>query len=40
MALPCCLGSNNRLDQAYVETPDGVRMEILEDKTQTDADPA
>ena len=23
-----------RLDQAYVETPDGVRMEILEDKTQ------
>src|SRR5713226_3846562 len=27
-------GNNNRLDQAYVETPDGVRMEILEDKTQ------
>jgi catechol 2,3-dioxygenase-like lactoylglutathione lyase family enzyme len=27
-------GGNNRLDQAYVETPDGVRMEILEDKTQ------
>jgi catechol 2,3-dioxygenase-like lactoylglutathione lyase family enzyme/predicted enzyme related to lactoylglutathione lyase len=27
-------GSNNRLDQAYVETPDGVRIEILEDKTQ------
>jgi catechol 2,3-dioxygenase-like lactoylglutathione lyase family enzyme len=25
----------NRLDQAYVETPDGVRMEILEDKMQT-----
>ena len=25
----------NRLDQAYVETPDGVRMEILEDRTQT-----
>src|SRR6266850_986676 len=24
-----------RLDQAYVETPDGVRMEILEDRTQT-----
>jgi catechol 2,3-dioxygenase-like lactoylglutathione lyase family enzyme len=24
-----------RQDQAYVETPDGVRMEILEDKTQT-----
>src|SRR5262249_31966673 len=28
-------GGNNRQDQAYVETPDGVRMEILEDKTQT-----
>jgi hypothetical protein len=28
-------GSNNRLDQAYVETPDGLRMEILEDKTQS-----
>ena len=28
-------GNNGRLDQAYVETPDGVRMEILEDKTQT-----
>jgi catechol 2,3-dioxygenase-like lactoylglutathione lyase family enzyme len=28
-------GSNNRLDQAYVETPDGVRIEILEDKTQS-----
>src|SRR5215475_16118003 len=28
-------GGNNRLDQAYVETPDGVRMEILEDKAQT-----
>jgi catechol 2,3-dioxygenase-like lactoylglutathione lyase family enzyme len=25
----------NRLDQAFVETPDGVRIEILEDKTQT-----
>ena len=25
----------NRLDQAFVVTPDGVRMEILEDKTQT-----
>src|SRR3989442_6034347 len=25
----------NLLDQAYVETPDGVRMQILEDKTQT-----
>src|SRR3954447_6585895 len=28
-------GNNNRLDQAYVETPDGLRMEILEDKTQS-----
>jgi catechol 2,3-dioxygenase-like lactoylglutathione lyase family enzyme len=28
-------GTNDRLDQAFVETPDGVRMEILEDKTQT-----
>jgi hypothetical protein len=28
-------GDNGRLDQAYVETPDGVRIEILEDKTQT-----
>ncbi len=31
-ALP---GGGTRQDQAYVETPDGVRMEILEDKTQT-----
>ena len=28
-------GGNNRQDQAFVETPDGVRIEILEDKTQT-----
>jgi catechol 2,3-dioxygenase-like lactoylglutathione lyase family enzyme len=28
-------GGNNRQDQAYVETPDGVRIEILEDKSQT-----
>lgn len=28
-------GNDGRKDQAYVETPDGVRMEILEDKTQT-----
>src|SRR5262245_36535647 len=27
-------GGNNRLDQAFVVTPDGVRMEILEDKMQ------
>ena len=31
-ALPA---GGNRLDQAYVVTPDGVRVEILEDKTQT-----
>ncbi len=28
-------GNNNRLNQAFVVTPDGVRIEILEDKTQT-----
>jgi hypothetical protein len=28
-------GNNNRLDQAFVVTPDGARIEILEDKTQT-----
>jgi catechol 2,3-dioxygenase-like lactoylglutathione lyase family enzyme len=28
-------GNNSRLDQAFVETPDGVRIEILEDKTQS-----
>ena len=28
-------GNNNRLDQAFIETPDGVRIEILEDKTQS-----
>lgn len=28
-------GNNGRLDQAFVETPDGVRIEILEDKTQS-----
>ena len=28
-------GNDNRLDQAFVETPDGVRIEILEDKTQS-----
>jgi len=27
-------GGNNRLDQAYVTTPDGLRIEILEDKNQ------
>lgn len=33
--VPVLPGSNNRLDQAFVETPDGVRIEILEDKTQS-----
>jgi len=28
-------GNDNRLDQAFVVTPDGVRMEIQEDKTQS-----
>src|ERR1700745_1578619 len=32
--VPVLPGGNGRLDQAYVETPDGLRMEILEDKTQ------
>src|SRR5947209_9915936 len=32
--VPVLPGGNNRLDQAFVETPDGVRIEILEDKTQ------
>jgi hypothetical protein len=27
-------GTNNRLDQAWVTTPDGARIEILEDKNQ------
>jgi catechol 2,3-dioxygenase-like lactoylglutathione lyase family enzyme len=33
--VPVLPGNNNRLDQAFVETPDGVRMEILEDKAQS-----
>ena len=33
-------GNNNRLDQAFVVTPDGVRIEILEDKNQAVSDPA
>src|SRR5215475_1895343 len=32
--VPVLPGSNNRLDQAYVETPDGLRIEILENKAQ------
>jgi catechol 2,3-dioxygenase-like lactoylglutathione lyase family enzyme len=33
--VPVLPGNNNRLDQAFVVTPDGVRIEILEDKTQS-----
>ncbi len=33
--VPVLPGNNNRLDQAFVVTPDGVRIEILEDTTQT-----
>jgi catechol 2,3-dioxygenase-like lactoylglutathione lyase family enzyme len=33
--VPVLPGNNNRLDQAYVETPDGLRIEILENKNQT-----
>ena len=33
--VPVLPGNNNRQDQAFVETPDGVRIEILEDKTQS-----
>jgi catechol 2,3-dioxygenase-like lactoylglutathione lyase family enzyme/extradiol dioxygenase family protein len=32
--VPLQPGNNNRLDQAFVTTPDGLRIEILEDKTQ------
>src|SRR5215471_6164291 len=32
--VPVLPGGNNRKDQAFVVTPDGVRIEILEDKTQ------
>jgi catechol 2,3-dioxygenase-like lactoylglutathione lyase family enzyme len=32
--VPVLPGNNNRLDQAFVVTPDGVRVEILEDKSQ------
>src|SRR5215467_10966002 len=34
--VPVLPGNNNRLDQAFVVTPDGVRIEILEDKTQSE----
>jgi catechol 2,3-dioxygenase-like lactoylglutathione lyase family enzyme len=33
--VPVSPGNNGRLDQAYVNTPDGLRIEILEDKTQS-----
>jgi catechol 2,3-dioxygenase-like lactoylglutathione lyase family enzyme len=32
--VPVQPGGNNRLDQAWVVTPDGLRVEILEDKNQ------
>jgi catechol 2,3-dioxygenase-like lactoylglutathione lyase family enzyme len=35
LGVPVLPGTNSRLDQAFVETPDGVRIEILEDKTQS-----
>jgi catechol 2,3-dioxygenase-like lactoylglutathione lyase family enzyme len=34
LGVPVLPGTNNRPDQAFVETPDGLRIEILEDKTQ------
>ena len=33
--VPVVQGGNGRLDQAFVTTPDGLRIEILEDKAQT-----
>ena len=33
--VPVQPGGNNRLDQAWVVTPDGLRVEILENKNQT-----
>lgn len=33
--VPVSPGNNGRLDQAYVNTPDGLRIEILENKSQT-----
>lgn len=33
--VPVVPGGNGRKDQAFVTTPDGLRIEILEDKTQT-----
>jgi catechol 2,3-dioxygenase-like lactoylglutathione lyase family enzyme len=34
--VPVLPGTNNRPDQAFVVTPDGVRIEILEDKNQAE----
>jgi catechol 2,3-dioxygenase-like lactoylglutathione lyase family enzyme len=34
--VPVLPGNNNRLDQAYVVTPDGLRIEILENKNQAE----
>src|SRR5712691_5983244 len=34
--VPVLPGTNNRPDQAFVVTPDGVRIEILEDKAQSE----
>src|SRR5262249_45916937 len=33
--VPVAPGNNNRLDQAWVTTADGLRIEVLEDKSQT-----
>jgi catechol 2,3-dioxygenase-like lactoylglutathione lyase family enzyme len=33
--VPVQPGNNNRLDQAWVTTPDGLRIEVLQDKSQT-----
>jgi catechol 2,3-dioxygenase-like lactoylglutathione lyase family enzyme len=33
--VPVQPGNNNRMDQAYVTTPDGLKVEILEDKKQS-----
>jgi catechol 2,3-dioxygenase-like lactoylglutathione lyase family enzyme len=35
VGVPVAPGAPGRLDQAFVTTPDGLRIEILEDKTQT-----
>jgi len=34
--VPVLPGNNGRTDQAYVETPDGLRIEILENKNQSE----